>query len=309
MWMALFPAMLPSQDTSVTYEQSNSLRFEYIQAELANWEHIVFQVTGDMDDFRKQMEASSNSGDRPSKPGNNSTDNTGTEHHFYGTTPPHVPPEAYNYLINALLAMQGAIPPQTAHNQSLPYPQGQLPEGPSTSSLFPNAPHKSMYSNLPLAMSSTGPLSHFSPAIMTPHSGFHSTANESSVFASSNAASSDASDNADEAAAIAEDKRRRNTSASARFRIKKKQKALNLERAVTDLTGRTEELEREASELRRENSWLKEIVLLKSRKGGAFGGLQSRNSQQASSSSAQGGGHDDDPSSDGEEGDEAREAK
>lgn len=69
--------MLPSQDTSVTYEQSNSLRFEYIQAELANWEHIVFQVTGDMDDFRKQMEASSNSGDRPSKPGNNSTDNTG----------------------------------------------------------------------------------------------------------------------------------------------------------------------------------------------------------------------------------------
>jgi hypothetical protein len=162
--------------------------------------------------------------------------------------------------------------------------------------------------------------------MMTPHPGFHSTANEPSVFASSNTASSDASDNADEAAAIAEDKRRRNTSASgswfsdcrhhlslnidsARFRIKKKQKTLNLERTVTDLTGRTEELEREASELRRENSWLKEIVLLKSRKGGAFGGLQSRNTQQASTSSAQGDGRDDDPSSDGEEDHETREAK
>ncbi|KAG1773086.1 hypothetical protein EDD22DRAFT_858918 [Suillus occidentalis] len=266
MWLAL-PAMLPSQDNSITYEKSNSLRFEYIQAELANWERIVFQSTGDMDDFRKQREASSNSSDHASQPVNNSTDNTGTGHHFHGATPPHVPPEAYNYLIHALLSMQGAIPPQTAHNQS----------------------------------QSTRPLSHFPPAMMTPHPGFHSTANESSLFASSNTASSDASDNADEASAIAEDKRRRNTSASARFRIKKKQKTLNLERTVTDLTGRTEELEREASELRRENSWLKEIVLLKSRKGGAFGGLQSRNSQQAS--------RDDDPSSDGEEDHETRGAK
>lgn len=205
--------------------------------------------------------------------------------------------------------MQGAIPPQTAQNQSLPYPQEQFPGDPSTSSNFPNVPHQSMYSNLSLAMSSTGPLSHFPPAMMTPHPGFHNTADEPSVFASSNTASSDASDNADEAAAIAEDKRRRNTSASARFRIKKKQKTLNLERTVTDLTGRTEELEREASELRRENGWLKEIVLLKSRKGGAFGGLQSRSSQQASTSSAQGDGRDDDPSSDGEEDHKTREAK
>jgi hypothetical protein len=32
---------------------------------------------------------------------------------------------------------------------------------------------------------------------------------------------------------------------------------------VSDLTGRAEELEREATDLRRENSWLKEIVILK----------------------------------------------
>lgn len=86
------------------------------------------------------------------------------------------------------------------------------------------------------------------------------------------------------------------------------QRHLSLERAVTDLTGRTEELEREASELRRENSWLKEIVLLKSRRRGAFGGSQSRDSQQASTSSAQGDGHDAEPSSD-EEDHETREAK
>lgn len=305
---ALVLAMLSSQDNSITSEQLNSLRFEYIKAELANWEHIVFQ--GDMDDSRKQREASSNSGDHTSKPVNNSTDNTGTGHHFHGAAPPQVPPEAYNYLIHALLSMQGAIPPQTAHNQSLPYPsQGQFPAGPSTSSAFPNVPHQTMHSNLPLAMSSTGPFSQFPPAMMSPHSGFHSTVNEPSAFASSDTTPSDAGDNADEAAAIAEDKRRRNTSASARFRIKKKQKTLNLERTVTDLTGRTEELEREASELRRENSWLKEIVLLKSRRRGAFGGSQSRNSQQASTSSAQGDGHDADPSSDGEEGHETRETK
>ncbi|KAJ6574718.1 hypothetical protein B0H19DRAFT_1125440 [Mycena capillaripes] len=67
-----------------------------------------------------------------------------------------------------------------------------------------------------------------------------------------------------------EDKRRRNTAASARFRIKKKQRTLDLERSVSDLTGRAEELEREASDLRRENGWLKEIVMLK---GGRLAGI------------------------------------
>ncbi|KAF5384004.1 hypothetical protein D9757_006991 [Collybiopsis confluens] len=62
---------------------------------------------------------------------------------------------------------------------------------------------------------------------------------------------------------ISEDKRRRNTAASARFRIKKKIRNLNLERTVSDLNGRADELEKEAADLRRENGWLKEIVMLK----------------------------------------------
>lgn len=49
---------------------------------------------------------------------------------------------------------------------------------------------------------------------------------------------------------------------SARFRNRKKQKALNLERSVSDLAGRADELEKEATELRMENNWLKDIVIL-----------------------------------------------
>lgn len=44
-----------------------------------------------------------------------------------------------------------------------------------------------------------------------------------------------------------------------------------MERTVSDLTGRAEELEREATELRRENGWLKEIVMLKGRSLGDTG--------------------------------------
>ena len=87
-----------------------------------------------------------------------------------------------------------------------------------------------------------------------------------------------------ERAAASDEKRRRNTAASgtsffliigapqsswlilvgvARFRIKKKHRTITLERTVSDLTGRAEELEREVGDLRRENGWLKEIVMLK----------------------------------------------
>lgn len=49
-----------------------------------------------------------------------------------------------------------------------------------------------------------------------------------------------------------------------RFRIKKKQKTISLERSVSELTGRADDLEKEVADLRRENGWLKEIVMLKS---------------------------------------------
>ena len=59
----------------------------------------------------------------------------------------------------------------------------------------------------------------------------------------------------------AEDKRRRNTAASARFRLKKKEREAALESKSKELEMRVTELERECEGLRRENGWLKGLVV------------------------------------------------
>ncbi len=59
----------------------------------------------------------------------------------------------------------------------------------------------------------------------------------------------------------AEDKRRRNTAASARFRLKKKEREAALEKKSKELELRVTELERECEGLRRENGWLKGLVV------------------------------------------------
>jgi hypothetical protein len=61
--------------------------------------------------------------------------------------------------------------------------------------------------------------------------------------------------------AAAEDKRRRNTAASARFRLKKKEREAALEKTTKELETRVTELERECEGLRRENGWLKGLVV------------------------------------------------
>lgn len=58
-----------------------------------------------------------------------------------------------------------------------------------------------------------------------------------------------------------EDKRRRNTAASARFRAKKKEREAALEKRSKELETRVSELERECESLRRENGWLKGLVV------------------------------------------------
>lgn len=63
------------------------------------------------------------------------------------------------------------------------------------------------------------------------------------------------------AIAAAEDKRRRNTAASARFRLKKKEREAALEGKAKELEARVSELERECEGLRRENGWLKGLVV------------------------------------------------
>jgi hypothetical protein len=66
--------------------------------------------------------------------------------------------------------------------------------------------------------------------------------------------------------------------------VKKKNKSLNLERSVSDLSGRVDELEQEAADLKRENGWLKEIVVLKSGRGS---GLVAGPSQPSGSQNTQ----------------------
>ena len=61
--------------------------------------------------------------------------------------------------------------------------------------------------------------------------------------------------------AIEEDKRRRNTAASARFRIKKKQREAALELSARELESQVNELKHENDRLRAENDWLRRLIM------------------------------------------------
>jgi uncharacterized protein YhaN len=57
------------------------------------------------------------------------------------------------------------------------------------------------------------------------------------------------------------DKRRRNTAASARFRLKKKEREAALEGKVKELKTKMNELENECEDLQRENGWLRGLII------------------------------------------------
>lgn len=63
--------------------------------------------------------------------------------------------------------------------------------------------------------------------------------------------------------AAEEDKRRRNTAASARFRVKKKQREQALERTAKEMSQKAETLENRVKELEREIRWLKNLIIEK----------------------------------------------
>lgn len=64
-------------------------------------------------------------------------------------------------------------------------------------------------------------------------------------------------------AAADEDKRRRNTAASARFRVKKKMREQQMERTAKDLQEKVQSLETKVMQLEMENKWLKNLVVEK----------------------------------------------
>ncbi|OBZ89261.1 Transcription factor zip1 [Choanephora cucurbitarum] len=67
----------------------------------------------------------------------------------------------------------------------------------------------------------------------------------------------------DESTEAIEDKRRRNTAASARFRMKKKLKEQALERTAKEMTDKAEALEKRVLELEKEAKWLRALVVEK----------------------------------------------
>lgn len=83
------------------------------------------------------------------------------------------------------------------------------------------------------------------------------------------------SDAASNPLTAAEDKRRRNTAASARFRLKKKEREAALEGKAKELETKVTELERECEGLRRENGWLRGLVV------GVTGAAQGSNASQS----------------------------
>jgi len=64
--------------------------------------------------------------------------------------------------------------------------------------------------------------------------------------------------------AAEEDKRRRNTAASARFRVKKKQREASLEKQAKDMADKVHQLEGRVQQLETENKWLKDLLTEKS---------------------------------------------
>lgn len=64
--------------------------------------------------------------------------------------------------------------------------------------------------------------------------------------------------------AAEEDKRRRNTAASARFRVKKKQREAALEKQSKEMTDKVSALENRINQLEMENKWLKGLITEKS---------------------------------------------
>jgi hypothetical protein len=60
-----------------------------------------------------------------------------------------------------------------------------------------------------------------------------------------------------------EDKRRRNTAASARFRVKKKQREQQLHETAKEMMDKAQQLEERVKQLEMENRWLKNLVVEK----------------------------------------------
>jgi hypothetical protein len=80
--------------------------------------------------------------------------------------------------------------------------------------------------------------------------------------------------------AAEEDKRRRNTAASARFRVKKKQREQALEKSAKEMSDKVAALEGRINQLETENKWLKNLIMEKNENKDDIAALWKKYSQE-----------------------------
>lgn len=145
------------------------------------------------------------------------------------------------------------------YEQFGPYPQGPVLRPSPNNSLPPSPPNGVPFNNAAQQSQPTVPNAAAFAMHMDPSVGEKRRATQASLPSAVDL--EEASRNAAE-----EDKRRRNTAASARFRVKKKQREQALEKTAKDMSEKVSILEGRVGQLEMENKWLKGIILEKNLK-------------------------------------------
>ncbi|KAL4957866.1 hypothetical protein BDW69DRAFT_155191 [Aspergillus filifer] len=163
-----------------------------------------------------------------------------------------------DYAAPQMNQMNNAMPVQNAQFQAMPQAnnmpniQSDVNRSSSISSPTTTSPAQSA--------AASSPAKHTSPAAPAPAPKRKNTTKTPAL-------------SVEEAARVAaeEDKRRRNTAASARFRIKKKMREQTLEKTVKDTTEKNAALEARVTALELENQWLKNLITEKNGKSAEEG--------------------------------------
>lgn len=154
----------------------------------------------------------------------------------------------------------GPVNSQSQQNQLPNF--SAIPQAPSGGYNANQSPSQSSASSPPSATPSQAPASAPTPAASTPTSGPKRKNTQKTPTVSVEEAARNAAE---------EDKRRRNTAASARFRVKKKMREQALEKTVKETTDKNTALEARVTALELENQWLKNLITEKNGKSAQEG--------------------------------------
>lgn len=129
---------------------------------------------------------------------------------------------------------------------STAFPEGLQPLQPSPHNVYPPVPHAHNFGHHAVAQPKAGE----KRRATDPQQQTHAHNRALSIEEASRVAAE-------------EDKRRRNTAASARFRVKKKQREAALEKSAKEMNDKVSALESKILQLETENQWLKKLILEK----------------------------------------------